>query len=266
MTSPSKKLAILLILSPLLGFSCRTEPTKPWQAPLVQKPSAVPEKAPPKSSIQKEVFSVEDGESAYKLIVYTIDSSKTKGKVYYENPPLRIEEWQKKLSADLIINGAYFSEEYRPLGFTRINSKTLVDKSFTSGNIGWLSMSAEGKIAVTETLKNPESMIFALQSYPLLIKDGKPHVKDETNKLARRTVLGLNKNHDLVVVMVDQTPISLFKLAQWLHTKLPDLQMALNLDGGSSTGAALKTKDLNETILALSPLPVVIAFSELNPR
>jgi hypothetical protein len=106
-----------------------------------------------------------------------------------------------------------------------------------------------------------KSLNYALQSFPVLVKPGGIlGFPDEDGIPARRTAVAQDRNENLLFIIAPSGFMTLHQMSQWLVNSDLDLHIALNLDGGPSTGLLLADSDL--TIPAFSPLPVVIMIHE----
>ena len=108
-----------------------------------------------------------------------------------------------------------------------------------------------------------EPLLDALQSFPLLVQPGGTlGYADEDGQPNRRTVVGVDKNGRFLFIVAPWGHFTLHQLSQYLLESDLELDIALNLDGGTSTGFLL----MGETavhIPAFTPLPVVIL---IEPR
>jgi hypothetical protein len=174
-----------------------------------------------------------------------------------------LEAWQAQTEALIVLNGGYFSlenETYLPNGLTVIDG---IPMGSSYGDFG-------GMLAVTEIgpelrwlAQQPydptEPLLAALQSFPILIKPGRElgfPEEYEDNLIARRTVIAQDRKGRILLIVAPQGNLTLHQLSVYLTDSDLELDIALNLDGGPSSGIILS--EPVETIPALSPLPVVI--------
>jgi uncharacterized protein YigE (DUF2233 family) len=112
-----------------------------------------------------------------------------------------------------------------------------------------------------EPFDSHETLQYAVQSFPVLVKPGGIlGFPDEDGLPARRTVVAQDRNGNLLFILAPSGFMTLHQMSQWLVDSDLDLHIALNLDGGPSTGLLLAGSDL--TIPAFSPLPAVIVVHE----
>jgi uncharacterized protein YigE (DUF2233 family) len=99
----------------------------------------------------------------------------------------------------------------------------------------------------------------ALQSFPMLVfPGGAPAALENDGQRARRTAVALDRAGRLLLIVSPTSGFTLRGLAEWLSRSDLDVDRALNLDGGSSTGLFLADGALNEAIDSLGPLPIVL--------
>ena len=94
----------------------------------------------------------------------------------------------------------------------------------------------------------------------LLLPGRQPTFPTETNKLAQRTVIALDDQGHVVILLIDLPIFSLHELSKWLANSDLELDSALNLDGGRSSGLAVTLSSGVKLIPSYVPLPVVIAI------
>ena len=105
-----------------------------------------------------------------------------------------------------------------------------------------------------------EPLRYGLQSFPLLVKPGGVlGFPNEDGARARRTVIGRDRQGRFLFLVAPYGTFTLHGLSTYLVDSDFDLDIALNLDGGTSSGIALA-----EPAEARSPLvrlPVVITVN-----
>jgi hypothetical protein len=86
---------------------------------------------------------------------------------------------------------------------------------------------------------------------------GFPADADEGQR-SRRTVVAQDNSGRIVLLIGPEFRFSLHELAVWLTQSDLQIDIAMNLDGGTSTG--LWIRDQEEKVDSLIPLPAVIAI------
>jgi hypothetical protein len=197
------------------------------------------------------------------LYLLRLDPSLFRLDVAYHETPQNLEDWQKETNALIVLNGAYFSienEKYIPNGLTIINGQAF---GSTYGSFaGMLAISDDGAEVrwLAERPYDPyEPLRAALQSFPLLVKPGGVlgfPVEHEDNIKARRTVIAQDRSGRILFLIAPRGHFTLHQLSFYLTTSDLDLHIALNLDGGPSTGIFLASP--REIIPAQTLSPIVI--------
>lgn len=174
--------------------------------------------------------------------------------------PQTVLDWQKSLGAVLVINGVYFHEDNMPSGFLVSQGTRIGKRSFDQDKSAVIRL--QPTPAIIDTAEDPQVLTEeteATQSYPLLIRTGKAAVETDSEKLARRSFLATDNSNQLYFGIVN-SQISLFELSQWLSKAPVSFDMAVNLDGGPSTG--IITDDDHEAASnSFTPVPNVIAVA-----
>ena len=184
-----------------------------------------------------------------------------------ENPPT-LDAWQTQTEALIVLNGGYFRREgalFLPTGLAIINGQPL-GSSYDSF-AGMLAISDQ-KVSLRWLQQTPydpdEPLLAALQSFPLLVKPGGklgfPEQHEDGQK-ARRTVIGQDKAGWFLFLVASQGHFTLHQLSLYLTASDLNLDIAVNLDGGPSSGMLLTEPAVK--VPAFSPLPLVII---VHPR
>jgi len=198
-----------------------------------------------------------------------IDPAQMVFQVHYDRrEPHMVDEWQALTRAPILFNGGFFSGEGTPVGRI-ISDGTLYGAPL---NYGERTIGVAGLFTVLEDEVqihvlgrgnyNPRGMRFdqAVESYPiLLLPGGQPTYLTETGERARRTVIALDTQGRVVVLLSDLPIFSLYELSHWLAASGLNLEVALNLDGGRSSGLIATLPGGGVFIPSYVPLPVVIA-------
>ncbi len=202
--------------------------------------------------------------------IYTlrIDPGVTDIRVHYDPVPHTIDEWQTLTNAPIVFNGGFFGGDNNPVGRI-ISDGSLygVPLDYGDDSIGVSGLfTVRGHNPQIFTLGrgdfNPQGMRFdqAVESYPvLLLPGGQPTFPEETGKQARRTVIAIDEDGYVIVMVSDVALFSLYSLSEWLPHSGLRLDTALNLDGGRSTGLVVNFPEESVVIPDYVPLPIVVA-------
>lgn len=184
--------------------------------------------------------------------------------VYDAQRPKTLAAWQKQTGALLVFNGGFFriaNDRYLPAGLLAIDGQTLGESY--SGYGGMFDVAPGGpelRWLVDRPYQPGEPLQYALQSFPMLVKPGGLlgfPASMEDNMLAKRTVLARDRRGRFVVMVTASSYFSLHRLSVFLTDSDLNLDLALNLDGGPSTGLLLAEPYTSRP--AASLLPIVVA-------
>ena len=116
----------------------------------------------------------------------------------------------------------------------------------------------------TEPYDPSEPLTAAVQSFPLLIKPGGLLGYPEEDGIpSRRTVIGQDTQGNILVILCPNGTFTLHALALELLESDLDLDVALNLDGGTSAGLWVASGKAEIKIPSLVAVPAVIL---IDPR
>ena len=152
----------------------------------------------------------------------------------------------------VIINGGYFSRNFSPVGYYKVNNK-VINKQVSRKLSGFIGIKNTGEIELLSKsdLKQQTSTHYAtlMQSGPYIIDpNGLLGIHNNNHKRYQRTVIASTRSGDILVIST--APISLYNLAHALQKEFPEIERALNLDGGPSS--ALMTSQ----VTLLNRMPV----------
>jgi exopolysaccharide biosynthesis protein len=185
---------------------------------------------------------------------------------YSSEEPKYVSEWIGSLEdAEIVINGAYFHEDYSPSGYLKIDYSRIGERIFDQ-NLSGLLVIENNELSIRNLGKDPlssgEKVENGLQSYPFLIKDLIRGFKEDSGKKAHRTAIGLDNNDYIYIILVDDHRITLYDLMVELIKTNIEFTQVLNLDGGTSTGMIIKRGNYEEIHDSMVKVPSVIVFSK----
>jgi uncharacterized protein YigE (DUF2233 family) len=218
---------------------------------------------------------VPDKDIEVPVLAVRIDPTLVNFQVLYDaDEPRTLDDWRVLSGADLVVNGGFFSGENRPVGRLIIDGELFGAPFGSDGRIGtpglFTVLDDQAAIfALGHGDYNPRGLRFdqAIEAYPILLLPGRtvfyPEPKgDDPARRARRTVIAIDPEGQVVVIVVDYAIFTLRELALWLAASNLTLDMALNLDGGRSSGLILEAGEVDRVIPSYVPLPIVLAVSE----
>jgi hypothetical protein len=197
------------------------------------------------------------------LHIWRLDQKYFRMDIAFDGTPKSLETWQKETRASMVINGGYFSinnEKYSPDGLAILNGRAL-GHSFEEfgGMLAIQGRRADLRWLVLKPYDPDERLQAALQSFPILVRPGGrlgfgPEREDHVS--ARRTVVAKDQDGRILFMVAPQGYFTLHQLSAYLTESDLDLDIALNLDGGGSTG--LLVANPREVIPSRVLLPYVI--------
>lgn len=245
--------------------------------PAIVMPSPVPTSRPVVSptpepgwtrlrpGLEKRVFEIYDpqGQHVESLHVWRLAQDYFRLDVAVEETPKSLAAWQAESGAVLVVNGGYYSIEndrYFPDGLTIING---VARGRSLGSRAGMLVIHERGAELRSLGLSPydpsEPLRAALESFPVLVQPGgQPGVRAGTvsQARARRTVIAQDRAGRMLFLIAPQGYFTLHELSVYLAQSDLDLDIAINLDGGGSTG--IQVSDPQELIAPTRPLPFVI--------
>jgi len=186
--------------------------------------------------------------------------------------PKTVSAWRETLKSNLVINGSYFNEDYHPSGYYQEpNSSSsqpwpdLATQKKPDSYSGLLKI-RDGKLEISHLTDKPQAKPAkseqALLTYPTLLANNQSLVKEDSKKYARRTILAQDAEGTTYLLITETGAVSLYEASQWLATQPEKLQIAINLDGGPSTGLSYQEGDSNFEVPSV-PVPNVITVTLL---
>lgn len=180
------------------------------------------------------------------ITAITLDPSQWKASLAYDQSPKTVVDWQGG-EQGIVINGGYFEEDFFPSGFLSIDGERIGD-NMLSPSVSGLILVTNGNIAfrhlAEESLTEEELFDSALQSYPFLIYNGDGVIRSNDGKYARRTAIAENHEGNIVLLLADQSHLSLYEMMEVLEASEIDFVHVLNLDGGPSSGMSVHLDDV----------------------
>ena len=217
------------------------------------------------AGLERRVVQIHDNQKqpVETVYIWRLDQNYFRLDVAFAERPRSLETWQAETGAALVVNGGYFSienERYFPDGLTVLNGAAS-GNSFT-GFGGMLSITgggAELRWLVERPYDPSERLDAALQSFPMLVNPGGGlgfGAAKEDHASARRTVIAQDRDGRILFIVAPQGYFTLHQLSAYLTESDLDLDIAVNLDGGGSTG--LLVAEPREVIPSKVLLPFVI--------
>lgn len=215
--------------------------------------------------LERRVIAIYDSQNqpVESLYVWRLDQKYFRVGVDFNETPRTLETWQKETNALMVVNGGYYSvenERYFPDGLIIVNGRAS-GRSF-AGFGGMLAVNgtwAELRWLVERPYRSTERLQAALQSFPILVQPGGRlgfGAERENHVAARRTAIGQDRQGRLLLMVAPQGYFTLHQFSRHLTESDLDLEIAINLDGGGSTGILVANP--YELIAPTRALPFVI--------
>lgn len=214
--------------------------------------------------LEKRVYPIYNSvkQQVESLHIWRLDQDYFRLDVAYDATPKSLDAWQKQKNALMVVNGGFYSidnERYFPDGLTIVNGQAS-GRSFGRGGMLAIDESrAKLRWLAQEPYNSFEPLQAALQSFPILVTPGGGigfGAERESNASARRTVIGQDKAGRILFIVAPGGYFTLHQLSVYLTEADLNLDIAINLDGGGSTGILVANP--RELISPNRPLPFVI--------
>lgn len=281
------KPCIALAVASLCLTACATPPSPPLPGPsistvvktagpIVSTPTLHPP-APPEAVWVALGAGVERREIAVPvptvsttatLILFRLNPQAVVFRVHY-TPGLakHISSWARELQARsprplLVVNAGFFDDRYRVTAFTVADghAEGISYKDF-GGMFAVHAQRGEPRVRSLslEPWRPDEKFEQAVQGTPVLVRPGRTPYTTPDGQRSRRTAIAQTSTGQIVVVVAPDYSLTLVELAAALLDPELDLAIAVNLDGGSSTGYwagradSLESDKPNPAVMAAYP-------------
>ncbi len=211
------------------------------------------------------------GDILERLTIVRLDPAQVRFRVRYDpTNPRPVSAWASGSQPLLVINGGYFTPENEATGLliSQGQSWGVPFEDFA----GMFAVTADEQVSVRWLRERPydpgEPLSEAIQSFPVLVKPGGvmgfPADADDGTP-ARRTVVAQDRSGNILIIVAPRGYLSLHKLAVFLADSDLEIDVALNLDGGRSTGLWLNAGEASVTIDSALHVPSVIFVERASP-
>lgn len=194
--------------------------------------------------------------------VVRLDPTQVRFEVGYapDEPPM-LSAWAARSGALALINGGFFDEQNRTTALL-IHAGQAEGESY-SGRGGMFMVYPDGSVGIRALADAPydpdEPLAEALQGWPLLVRPGgEAAYSFEDGERARRSVIAIDRVGRVLLIASSSTGFTLRELSEWLAGADLEIDTAVNLDGGASTGLLLLNEQTSEHVDAYTPLPIVL--------
>jgi hypothetical protein len=200
-----------------------------------------------------------------RLAIVRLDPARFSFRVHYDPlTPRTVSGWAERLGSLLVVNGGYFTPENQTIGLLIAEEGTFgTPYGDFAGMFGVTPDDAVFLHWLRERPYDPQIPLRAgIQSFPVLVKPGGvmgfPADADE-GRPARRTVVARDRTGAVLLIVAPRGNLSLHLLAAFLAGSDLEIDIALNLDGGTSTGLWSEAWSLFPAVDSLIPVPSILA-------
>jgi hypothetical protein len=221
-----------------------------------------------KDGLERRSITIADADSkpVEDILVLRVDPAFFAFDVAFDPAGKDLEAWFAATGAEVIVNGGYFRREgdaFAPDGLIVVSGKAIGESYGEYGGMFAVGDAGPELRWLRERPYDPrEPLRAALQSFPMLIQPGGIAgfpVESDDHIPARRTVIGRDREGRILLLLAGRGLFTLRALSLYLESSDLGLEIAMNLDGGPSSGLLLA--DPRETVPAGTVLPVVIVVS-----
>lgn len=195
--------------------------------------------------VEYRELTIEQTDRSDRLRIARIDPAQTRLRVLYDpDRPRRVSEWLSESEVLAAVNGNFFDPQNHALGLV-IQDGQRRDGVVYEGFGGMLAVSGD-EVRVRGNVQEPytgEPLTYALQNFPMLVLPGgspNPDIDDD-GRASPRTAVAQDRSGRIIFVMSPAPTFTLTEFGQWLAASDLDLEAALNLDGGTSSGLVLRS-------------------------
>ena len=160
---------------------------------------------------------------------------------YHPGSSQSLTDWQTETGALVVVNGGFFTDADEATGLIVVDGQP--SGISYAGFGGMLAITAAGpdlRWLLQQPYDPSEALFAGLQSFPMLITPGgQIGYPNEDGSPARRTVIAQDKRGRFIFLLATTGTFKLHQLSRYLTESDLGLDVALNLDGGASTGLLL---------------------------
>ena len=170
--------------------------------------------------------------------------------------------WQEESGAMVVVNGGFFTAEQIATALVITNGSAQGESYVGFGGMIGL---AEEQLTIQDLARNrytgSEGYQAGMQSFPMLVLPGGQigfPADKESGRRARRTVIAQDRDGAVLLLITPRGGFTLHQLSRYLVESDLNLDVALNLDGGPSSGILLTQAGTVEGFGAYTGIPLVL--------
>jgi hypothetical protein len=166
--------------------------------------------------------------------------------------PKSVHEWREALGANIVLNGAYFTETNAPAGYYSLDGEANMPCPMASNHgdvvsgytfAVWIE---SGRLDFGYAADHPDICggpgvppVTAFASFPTLVYQDTSMIEKDSELKAHRTMLAKTTDGKSMIVMTESGELTLHDAAQWFLEHSEEYEVVGNLDGGPSTGLSM---------------------------
>lgn len=198
--------------------------------------------------------------------VVRIDPAHVRFVVGYDpTAPVTLSAWVARYGAVAAINGGFFDQQGEPVALLISNQQVFGYSYVDQG--GMFAIDEQGKPHLWSLADQPYDgtpFVQAIQGWPLLVRtNGEAAYTDDDGQRARRSAIALDRNGYVLLIVAPGATFSLAEWSQFLATADLDIEIAVNLDGGSSSSLIAQSDQGGVRVDSFTPLPFALLILEL---
>ncbi len=212
--------------------------------------------------VKQSTVNLYDSDNNGEMITAHFDPTQFTIEIQESDPAKSLRDWCADVDNIAVINGGYFMENYKPTGLLitdqGVSSRSYVDE--TKGIFGIINNEELLINNLGEGAGDTSRYDYALQSFPMLVEGGRDVVVSKNTESAKRSFVALDRDGNLIIGNTNSAGLTLDAFGEYLGSSDLNTDIALNLDGGSSSGLCLRNKEgsLIYEDYSLSLIPHVI--------
>ncbi|MBC8161817.1 MAG: phosphodiester glycosidase family protein [Roseiflexaceae bacterium] len=235
----------------------------PVVTPVSQAAEAVPDTGWTLGSSGVELRTLSSsGEQRVSITIARLDVALVRLRVgYAPDEPRSLASWAEQGQPLLVVNGGFFDEQFQTTAL--LISDGMASGSSYQGFGGMLTVAPGGEVGLQPLRDQPydpaQPLDQAMQAFPMLVFPGAamPGVVWDDER-ERRTALAVDREGRLLIIVSALPSFSLNEFSDWLLASDLQIDRALNLDGGASTGMIVRAGAAQGQIDPFSRLPIVL--------
>lgn len=198
--------------------------------------------------------------------IVRIDPTQVRFVVAYDpTKPRTLQAWLAQYNAIAAINGGFFDQRGEPVALL-ISNQQVIGSSYVNQG-GMFAIDAQGMPhlwSLTEQPYDGTPFAQAIQGWPLLVRrQGEAAYTVADDQRARRSAIALDQAGRVLLIVAPAASFSLAEWSQFLATVDLAIEIAVNLDGGASSGLIAQGDQRSVRVDSFTPLPFALLILPL---